>query len=393
METPIDLGEVDSLEAIVIIDNELDPLSPPAPNTVQVSGNLGAIAMGSTHKLTDRGGSLQGIEDGGCLLRGTWLVDSGGKPMFCNWTLECGLITATKGDKKHVILFDAGPEEEAWERNVKRLRPNLSSVEMIHLSHWHRDHSDAFTHILFNCSDIRAGGLLRAIRMINDAKRAESRSEDLVADLHPDRPVYRGIALPEHIISLEADPTFEDIGSAGAVVDKRSEPHTVLDDFFLISGEIPRVTPYETGLKNAVRYDPDDNDWFSDEVIIDERSLICNLKGICILKHTHELIVLTCSSGKGLVVFTGCSHAGVVNTTKHAVQLTGGTIPVHAVVGGFHLATSDADQIQNTVADLKRLDPAVLMPGHCSGWRAKFAIEKHMPGSLVPCTVGSRITF
>ena len=116
--------------------------------------------------------------------------------------------------------------------------------------------------------------------MINDAKRSESCSGDLVADLHPDRPVYRGIALPSHIISLEADPTFEEIGDAGAVVDKRREPHTVLDDFYLVSGEIPRVTPYETGLKNAVRYDPDENDWFSDEVIVDERSLICNLKGI-----------------------------------------------------------------------------------------------------------------
>lgn len=110
-------------------------------------------------------------------------------------------------------------------------------------------------------------------------------------------------------------------------------------------------------------------------------------------KPRYSLIELTCSLGKGLVVFTGCSHAGVVNTTKHAVELTGGGLPVHAVVGGFHLATSDAEQIQNTVADLKRLDPAVLMPGHCSGWRAKFAIEKHIPGSLVPCTVGSRITF
>ncbi|KAJ5816283.1 Metallo-beta-lactamase superfamily protein [Penicillium robsamsonii] len=363
METPINLEEVDSLEAIVIIDNELDPLSPPAPDTVQVSGNLGAIAMGSNHRLTDRGEAYKELrlEDVCCAAHGLSI-----------------LVTATKGDKKHAILFDAGPEEEAWERNVKRLRPNLSSVEVIHLSHWHRDHS---------------GGLLRAIRMINDAKRAESRSEDLVMDLHPDRPVYRGIALPEHIISLEADPTFEEIEGAGAVVDKRSEPHTVLDDFFLISGEIPRVTPYETGLKNAVRYDPDENDWFSDEVIIDERSLICNLKGIPTLKPTYKLIELTCSSGNGLVVFTGCSHAGVVNTTKHAVQLTGGKVPVHAVVGGFHLATSDADQIQNTVADLKRLDPAVLMPGHCSGWRAKFAIEKHMPGSLVPCTVGTKITF
>ncbi|QQK48279.1 Metallo-beta-lactamase superfamily protein [Penicillium digitatum] len=345
MEFPITLEEVDSLEAIVIIDNELDPLSPPAPETVNVSGNLGAIAMGSKHTLTDRGEACKELrlEDVCCAAHGLSI-----------------LVTATKGDTKHAILFDAGPEEEAWERNVKRLRPNLFSVEVIHLSHWHRDHS---------------GGLLRAIRMINDAKRVEGSSEDLVADLHPDRPAYRGIALPEHVISLEADPTFEEIEGAGAVVDKRSEPHTVLDDFFLVSGEIPRVTPYETGLKHAVRYDPDENDWFSDEGIVDERSLICNLKG------------------KGLVVFTGCSHAGVVNTTKHAVELTGGSVPIHAVVGGFHLATSDADRIQNTIVDLQRLDPAVLMPGHCSGWRAKFAIETHMPGSLVPCTVGSRITF
>jgi 7,8-dihydropterin-6-yl-methyl-4-(beta-D-ribofuranosyl)aminobenzene 5'-phosphate synthase len=49
------LKEVDTLEAIVIIDNELDPLSPPAPDTVQISGNLGTIAMGSLHKVTDRG--------------------------------------------------------------------------------------------------------------------------------------------------------------------------------------------------------------------------------------------------------------------------------------------------------------------------------------------------
>lgn len=115
--------------------------------------------------------------------------------------------------------------------------------------------------------------------MIKDAKQAEGRSEELIVDLHPDRPSYRGIALPEHIISLEADPTFEELEGAGAVIDQRSEPHTVLDDFFLISGEIPRETPYETGLKNAVRYDPDENEWFSDEVIQDERSLICNLKG------------------------------------------------------------------------------------------------------------------
>lgn len=52
--------------------------------------------------------------------------------------------TATKGDVKHSVLFDTGPEEEAWERNVKRLRADLSRVELIQLSHWHRDHSGWF---------------------------------------------------------------------------------------------------------------------------------------------------------------------------------------------------------------------------------------------------------
>lgn len=51
----LNLQEVNSLEAIVIIDNELDPLSPPAPDTVRVAGHLGTIAIGSPHQLTDRG--------------------------------------------------------------------------------------------------------------------------------------------------------------------------------------------------------------------------------------------------------------------------------------------------------------------------------------------------
>jgi len=46
--------------------------------------------------------------------------------------------------------------------------------------------------------------------------------------------------------------------------------------------------------------------------------------------------------------------------------------------------------ITQTVADLRDLDPRILMPGHCSGWRAKNEIEKVMPGRLAPSTVGTR---
>jgi 7,8-dihydropterin-6-yl-methyl-4-(beta-D-ribofuranosyl)aminobenzene 5'-phosphate synthase len=97
--------------------------------------------------------------------------------------------------------------------------------------------------------------------------------------------------------------------------------------------------------------------------------------------------------GKGLIVLTGCAHAGVVNTAKNAVELLGGSIPLYAVVGGFHLAQSGEEQIQQSIKDLKDLKPAILMPGHCTGWRAKYEIERTMPGQLVPCTVGAKLKF
>ncbi|CEL08070.1 Putative Metallo-beta-lactamase superfamily protein [Aspergillus calidoustus] len=125
----LNLAEVDSLEAQVIIDNELDPMSTIAPDTVQVSGLMGHLAMNSPHHLDNRGDAHRELqmEDICCSAHGLSI-----------------LLTATKGDKKRAILFDAGPEEDAWERNVRRMRPDLSSVELIQLSHWHRDHSGWF---------------------------------------------------------------------------------------------------------------------------------------------------------------------------------------------------------------------------------------------------------
>ena len=91
-------------------------------------------------------------------------------------------------------------------------------------------------------------------------------------------------------------------------------------------------------------------------------------------------------------MFTGCSHAGVVNASREAVKLGSGA-PLFAVVGGYHLGDAEADQIQETVQDLKALQPKLLLPGHCSGWRVKMALETAMPGSVAPSTVGTRFTF
>lgn len=355
------LVEIDALDIQVIIDNELDPISPPSPDTVQVTGGLmGHIALfnGPALPSGERGNAVKELR-----------MDN----ICCSAHGLSIMVTATRGDIKRTVLFDTGPEEDVWERNAKRLGADVSQIDLIVLSHWHRDHS---------------GGMLKAIKIINQARKDKSAQEGKIAvDLHPSRPDFRGFLMGEKIISLEADPSFEEIAEQGATVNLHSDTHTVLDDMFLVSGEIPRETSYEQGVKFGMRFDKADAEWFSDEKIIDERFLMCNLKG------------------KGIVLFTGCSHAGVVNSCRHALNLLNDSddivdtshttnIPLHAVVGGYHLATShDAKAIEPTVKDLEKLDPAVLMPGHCTGWRAKFAIEQQMPGRLAPCAVGMKYAF
>ncbi|KAK4550732.1 hypothetical protein LTR36_000311 [Oleoguttula mirabilis] len=319
------LIEVDSLEIAVIIDNELDPISPCPNDAVQQYGSLKDIGLNGAPISNDRGGAKRELR-----------MD-------------------VKGEQRHTLLFDTGPEEHAWERNVNRLRADIKTIEAIHLSHWHRDHS---------------GGMLKAIHMINQAKET---SEPLSVDLHPLRPDYRGIMAMEPI-SLEADPTFDEIEAAGGKVQKSDQPHTILDNMFLLSGEIPRTTAYEVGLPRGIRFDASKGSWEADTLIKDERFVMCKLKG------------------KGVVVFTGCSHAGVVNAAKHAVEL-GNDTPLYAVMGGFHLADADTEKIASTTADLKALDVKLLLAGHCTGWRAKFEIQKEMPGRLVPSFVGSKFVL
>lgn len=124
--------------------------------------------------------------------------------------------------------------------------------------------------------------MLRAIRLINEAKATNPKPntpKDLTVDLHPSRPDYRGImaAAP---ITLEADPTFDEISAAGALVSKNADPHPILDNMFLVSGMIPRVTPYEIGVVKGIRFHSSTGSWEKDELIEDERLLMCNLKGM-----------------------------------------------------------------------------------------------------------------
>lgn len=114
------------------------------------------------------------------------------------------------------------------------------------LSHWHRDHS---------------GGILEALTHINAARQEDSEHSQKGAvkvDLHPNRPIARGIAPPPKydkvIARLPEDPTFREIEELGGLVDLHDEPHTVAGGTVFISGEIPRLIPFEEGLLGGVRW-------------------------------------------------------------------------------------------------------------------------------------------
>lgn len=157
----------------------------------------------------------------------------------------------------------------------------------------------------------------------------------------------------------------------GTVIEKHSDVHAVLDGFFLTSGEIPRQTGYELGIRGGMRFTAASNLWTSDEALMDERFVMCHVKN------------------KGVVVFTGCSHAGVVNVCRHAVQLGKGEVPLYGVVGGFHLSDNHPEKLARSLEDLKALGPKVLMPGHCTGWKFKYMCEAAMPAVLAPSFCGT----
>ena len=84
----------------------------------------------------------------------------------------------------------------------------------------------------------------------------------------------------------------------------------------LITGEVPRTTDFEQGF--AIHQALRNGSWEPDPLILDDQALVVHL------------------AGRGLVVVTGCGHAGVVNIVRYARALTG-VEQVHAVLGGFHL--------------------------------------------------------
>ena len=261
------------------------------------------------------------------------------------------LITAHAGDARHTVLFDAGPEGETLLRNAAILGVDFGAVEAVVLSHGHWDHG---------------GGLVAAIEAI-----AKRRGGPVPCFVHPGMFGQRGMRRPDGVfIAQQPVPTPERLTAAGAAVESTREAWTLGGDLFQVSGEIPRVTRYETGVPGHMQRAADGS-WQPDPLIMDERSLAVHVKG------------------RGQFVFSACSHAGIVNVLTHAREQVP-TAPLWGTMGGFHLSGATEKIIPETVSDLKRFGLGVLAPGHCTGWRAMSLMAREFGEELVPTAVGKR---
>jgi 7,8-dihydropterin-6-yl-methyl-4-(beta-D-ribofuranosyl)aminobenzene 5'-phosphate synthase len=109
-------------------------------------------------------------------------------------------------------------------------------------------------------------------------------------------------------------------------------------------------------------------------------------------QHPEEHATCYIVKGRGLVVISSCGHAGIINTVKTAMAVSG-IDKLHAVIGGFHLGPAPLDYVEHTVDEMEALKPDVVLPMHCTGANFINAMRRRMPDKLVTSNIGSHFTF
>ncbi|HXJ81738.1 MAG TPA: MBL fold metallo-hydrolase [Candidatus Methylomirabilis sp.] len=268
------------------------------------------------------------------------------------------VLTAHVGDRRHTLLFDAGPEGALFVRNCQNLGVSLAEVEAVAVSHGHWDHMGALLDALDHMSQGHPG-------------------QRVPCHVNPGMFLERGARLTNgQVMPFQHVPGPEELAAHGAQVINSGDPRSLLDDYFYLSGEIPRVTSFETGRPDHLCRQAMDRPWEPDPLIMDERYLAVNVRG------------------KGLIVFSACSHAGIGNVLLNAREVFP-DVPLYGALGGLHLGGAAMEpRIPDTVAFLRRFALQQIMPAHCTGWRALCALVNAFGESVVtPSAVGSRFTF
>jgi 7,8-dihydropterin-6-yl-methyl-4-(beta-D-ribofuranosyl)aminobenzene 5'-phosphate synthase len=143
----------------------------------------------------------------------------------------------------------------------------------------------------------------------------------------------------------------EEIEKAGGDLFLTRDPVKLMSGI-TTTGEVKRQTDFE---QVGIALKTIDGEEVVDDQMLDDISVVANVKG------------------KGLVIVTGCSHAGIVNIAKHAMELTG-CEKIEGIIGGLHLIDAPDGRIKRTVEELSKLNPEWICAGHCTGFKAQVEL-------------------
>jgi 7,8-dihydropterin-6-yl-methyl-4-(beta-D-ribofuranosyl)aminobenzene 5'-phosphate synthase len=332
--------QADRLEIRVLVENWIDMLLP------------------------DRNLYPVGDNDGECITR--WGLIEHFDPALIPPQAENGislLVTAHKGRHQYTVLFDAGLTGTVLAHNLTALAVDPNSIQHVAISHGHPDHY---------------GGIHRLLDLID---------HPVSVSTHSDAFLPRYAVMADGRVSSFYNQAFTEssLYERGGAIIKGSDAAELGCGIFL-TGEIRREVEFESpvaapaGTENPMSrpglYQVRPSGETVADLVMDEQALVADVRD------------------RGLVVLTGCAHAGVINTIQHAQGLAGGR-RVFAVLGGFHLGfpTTPTENVEKTTAALRDLDIELIMPMHCSGLRAHEAISTGLPDRYFQPAVGTTLRF
>jgi 7,8-dihydropterin-6-yl-methyl-4-(beta-D-ribofuranosyl)aminobenzene 5'-phosphate synthase len=327
----VELEPVDRVEITILMDNLTDPLLVDQESVARI--NWPKALTGALPTASARIAPDSGVPDA--------LI---AEPGFS------ALVRVDKAGHRRTLLFDTGVSPGGMVENMRRLGIAPDEIEVIVLSHGHWDHVTGME------------GLVRALGRTH-----------LPVTIHPEFWARRRLSFPGlEPAELPATSRAALEGMGFAIVEER-HPSFLLDGAVLITGEVDRTTGFEVGFRGheALR----DGGWKPDPLILDDQALVVSL------------------GDRGLVVVSGCGHAGIVNTVRYARKLTGNDA-VAAIIGGFHLSGPMFEPIiEPTVDAIAQLSPSLLVPAHCTGWRAVHRLATRLPNAFVISTVGTTVVL
>lgn len=257
------------------------------------------------------------------------------------------LVGIRKGDDVHRVLYDTGVTPDGMVENMRRLGVDPRDLEAVVCSHGHFDHTAGLD------------GLIRRLGR-----------PSLPVLVHPDFWFRRRVRLPGQEPMEIPSTSRSALEGAGFTIVEDRRPSFIFERSVLVTGEVDRTTGYEPGFPVQDAWIGDR--WQPDPLVLDDQAMVIHVRD------------------RGLVVISGCGHAGIVNITRYARRLTG-VDAIHAVIGGFHLNGPLYEAIIPQVcADLAAMNLRYIAPAHCTGWRAQHALARTFGEGFIPSCVGTR---